>query len=148
MQNEKTLNPKQTTANPSATKPSPEVTVTTNKHVSVFNSIDEQEIRQLVQETGIYLRGAVEPWKMNEGQKNETSGISGWIQLLKRSSQNNSKLKIELIKVREDQFGIIDILNQSKELKPVVLDCEISTYGNKSSIYLVPDQSQINLGLS
>lgn len=108
--------------------------------LSVLNALDEQEIRQLVVEMGIYVRGAVEPWSF-DGK----SGVSGWIQMLQVARTDSKKMKLTKIKVNESQFGLIDILNNSKELQPISLDCEIVTYGNRSDLILIPEQTSIKV---
>lgn len=116
------------------------MTNTTQQKADVFNALESQEIRKIVEQTGIYLRGAVEDYEI-EGNK----GKSGFIQLAVIAREGSKRLKIETIKVREDCFGLIDILNKSKQLQAVSLTCEIVTYGNSINTYLVQEQRSLKV---
>ena len=113
--------------------------------VSYLNALENQEIRQLVVEQGIYVRGTVEPWTMDKGTAKEKNGTSGSIQILQLAREGSKKLKLTKIKVPETSWGLIDILNKSKELQPVALDCEIVTYGQRSELVLTPEQKNLKL---
>lgn len=106
-----------------------------------FEVLDNQETRTLVDLMGIYVRGAVEDYEFN-GQ----SGKTGFIQLLQKNREDSARMKLETIKVQEDQYGMIDILNKNVTFKNVRLNCEIRTSGNQSKTYLIQEQKHIKLG--
>jgi hypothetical protein len=107
---------------------------------NIFNALDQQEVRQLINVVGVYVRGAVEPWEF-DGKK----GVSGWIQILSKSRSGSAKLKLVPIKVNEEQYGYIELLNDSKTLQPVALRCEIVSYGDRSQTILIGDQPSLKL---
>lgn len=106
----------------------------------VFNALDQQEIRKLVDIVGIYARGAVEEYEY-EGK----SGKTGFIQVLTKSRKGSKRLSLDSIKVREDCYGLIDLLNDQKSLQPIRVRCEIVEFGQRSSTYLVADQPHLKL---
>lgn len=108
--------------------------------IDVFNALDEQEIRQLVDVTGIYCRGAVENYTVDN-----QSGKTGFVQVLVKARPDSAALKLERIKVREDCYGLIDLLNKSKALSAVVLNCELVTYGQRSNLFLIAEQKSLKV---
>ena len=132
--------PEQKTQTQTPTKMTAPSVKDVNSVDNVFNDVDNQEIKTLIQLRGIYIRGAVEPYEY-KGQ----TGESAFVQILKRTSDDSVRMGVETIKVRDEQRGIIDILNSSKALKPISLDCEIVIYGKQANTFLCADQPALKI---
>lgn len=112
-----------------------------------FNSIDDQEIRSIVQLQGVYARGGVEDWERlsKETGEIEASGTTGWIQFLQIAREDSKKLKITSIRVDKDDWHMIDVLNKKVQLKPLTLQVEMREYGKNYSYVLIREQPHLNM---
>ncbi len=108
---------------------------------TAHNPLDDlfnQEIRTLVEQKGVYLGGAVEEFK-NDGETVKY----GFIQLLHPARDKSRKLAIKDIKVREDNYGMIEIMNKTKVFQTLLLQLEVREFGGKTSYYLTQDQPKL-----
>lgn len=104
----------------------------------VFNSLENQELRTIFEQSGIYVRGAIEDYEI-DGQ----TGRTGYIQMLVMTRPDSKRLQLKTIKVREDTYGLIDILNRSKSFQNVTLACELVEYGKRSNTFLLQEQRHL-----
>lgn len=104
----------------------------------VFNSLENQELRTIFEQSGIYIRGAIEDYEI-DGQK----GRTGFVQLLVMTRPDSKRLQLKTIKVKEEAYGLIDILNRSKAFQNVTLACELVEYGKRSNTFLLQEQRHL-----
>lgn len=97
----------------------------------------DQKIEQLVTYQGVYCVGAVEDWSY-DGK----SGVAGFIQILQHARDDSAALTLVRIKVEEDQFGLIDILNKTKSFQFVQLTCVVSEDFNKKMKVVLSSKQQ------
>lgn len=119
-----------TTAN--SKTPSPAATV-----VNPLQQMLDQKIEQLVTYQGVYCVGAIEKWEFEK-----KSGESGFIQILQHAREDSAALTLVRIKVEEDQYGLIDILNKTKSFQFVQLSCVVSEDFNKKMKVVLASKQQ------
>lgn len=104
-----------------------------------FSDIDNQKVGIEAIWLGIYTRGAVEGYKY-EGKE----GKSGFIQILQKAREDSAALELHRIKVKEEQFGLIDLFNKSHTFKSVQIRVVVSEgYNRKMVVTLHEDQPML-----
>lgn len=116
------------------------------KSADPFSFLDSADLRQIIHLKGIYVRGFVEAYEVVDKEtKEKKRGTYGNIQVLCKVRDDSDRLELKSIKVQEDAFGLVDILNKGHMFKPVVLDCQIvEGFQGKLSTYLLPEQRMLN----
>lgn len=102
---------------------------------SPLDFLDTHETRTLARLAGIFVNGAVETIEINREKI-----TFGYIQLLVKDRPDSPKLRLEQIKVREPDFGTIDIMNKSKMFQGVNLQIEITENRGKVAKHFYRDQ--------
>lgn len=113
-------------------------TIKNQKPSDVFNSLENQEIRKLVIQRGIYVRGSVEDYEYQG-----SSGKTGFIQILVPAGADTSRMNLMKIKVKEECYGLIDLFNTHKTFQGVSLQLEVTDYRSKVQYILTPDQDDL-----
>jgi hypothetical protein len=100
--------------------------------INPLDQLASQTIDTLVTYQGIYITGAVEAYQMNNN-----SGVAGFVQILQRQRDDSVAVKVIRIKVSEEDFPQIDILNKTSAFKFVSLPCIVREgMGGKMKIIL------------
>lgn len=107
---------------------------------SALEQLASQTVDKLTTLIGIYATGAVEDYTLSDGK----TGKTGFIQILSRARDDSNALKLTRIKVEEDNYPKIDILNKTRSFQLVELKCIVrEDMRGKMKIILHKDQPNL-----
>ena len=110
--------------------------------LDVYNDVANQMVMEPVVQKGFYITGGTDTFQDKDTNKDVKYYFA---QMLIRPDPNSTKMELMNIKAKEDQLGLLDILNKSCSFQFISLNLDLHKYGKSLNLYLSNEQPALKL---